>query len=124
MLNHHYIGTEHILLGLIGESEGIAGRVLESLGISLEVVRHQLEEMIGRGQLAPSGRIPYTPRAKSALELALPEALLLGHAIVGTEHILLGLIREGEGVAVRVLVSLGADLVRAREQVIQLTHTA
>jgi ATP-dependent Clp protease ATP-binding subunit ClpA len=122
MLNHNYIGTEHILLGLIHEGEGVAAKALESLGISLEAVRQQVEEIIGQGQQAPSGHIPFTPRAKKVLELALREALQLGHNYIGTEHILLGLIREGEGVAAQVLVRLGADLIRVRQQVIQLLH--
>ena len=120
MLNHNYIGTEHILLGLIHEGEGVAAKALESLGISLEAVRSQVEEIIGQGQQAPSGHIPFTPRAKKVLELSLREALQLGHNYIGTEHILLGLIREGEGVAAQVLVKLGADLNRVRQQVIQL----
>jgi ATP-dependent Clp protease ATP-binding subunit ClpC len=120
LLNHNYIGTEHILLGLIHEGEGVAAKALESLGISLEKVRQQVEEIIGAGQSPPSGHIPFTPRAKKVLELSLREALQLGHNYIGTEHILLGLIREGEGVAAQVLVKLGADLSRVRQQVIQL----
>ena len=120
LLNHNYIGTEHILLGLIHEGEGVAAKALESLGISLEAVRAQVEEIIGHGGTAPSGHIPFTPRAKKVLELSLREALQLGHNYIGTEHILLGLIREGEGVAAQVLVKLGADLSRVRQQVIQL----
>jgi ATP-dependent Clp protease ATP-binding subunit ClpC len=120
MLNHNYIGTEHILLGLIHEGEGVAAKALESLGISLEAVRQQVEEIIGQGQQAPSGHNPFTPRAKKVLELSLREALQLGHSYIGTEHILLGLIREGEGVAAQVLQKLGADLNRVRQQVIQL----
>ena len=120
MLNHNYIGTEHILLGLIHEGEGVAAKSLESLGVSLESVRSQVEEIIGQGQQAPSGHIPFTPRAKKVLELSLREALQLGHNYIGTEHILLGLIREGEGVAAQVLVKIGADLNRVRQQVIQL----
>src|SRR5216117_2038308 len=120
MLNHNYIGTEHILLGLIHEGEGVAAKALESLGISLEAVRSQVEEIIGQGQAAPTGHIPFTPRAKKVLELSLREALQLGHNYIGTEHILLGLIREGEGVAAQVLQKLGADLNRVRQQVIQL----
>jgi ATP-dependent Clp protease ATP-binding subunit ClpC len=120
VLSHDYIGTEHILLGLIGEGEGVAVRALESLGISFEVVRQQVEEIIGEGEHAPVGHIPFTPRAKRVLELSLRESLQLGHNYIGTEHILLGLIREGEGVAARVLVTLGADLNRVRQQVIQL----
>ncbi len=120
MLNHNYIGTEHVLLGLIHEGEGVAARSLESLGISLEAVRSQVEEIIGQGQAAPVGHIPFTPRAKKMLELSLREARQLGHNYIGTEHILLGLIREGEGVAAQVLQKLGADLNGVRQQVIQL----
>src|ERR1700748_570628 len=122
MLNHNYIGTEHILLGLIREGEGVAAKVLESLGISLEAVRQQVEKIIGRGQQAPSGHIPFTPRAKKVLELSVREAQALGHDYIGTEHILLGLIREGSGVAAQVLVKLGADLNRTRQQVVQLLY--
>ncbi len=120
MLNHNYIGTEHILLGLIHEGEGVAAKALEQLNISLDAVRSQVEEIIGQGQAAPTGHIPFTPRAKKVLELSLREALQLGHNYIGTEHILLGLIREGEGVAAQVLQKLGADLNRVRQQVIQL----
>ena len=120
MLNHNYIGTEHILLGLIHEGEGVAAKALELLNISLEAVRQQVEEIIGQGQAAPTGHIPFTPRAKKVLELSLREALQLGHNYIGTEHILLGLIREGEGVAAQVLQKLGADLNRVRQTVIQL----
>ncbi|MGD9701920.1 MAG: ATP-dependent Clp protease ATP-binding subunit [Acidimicrobiia bacterium] len=120
LLNHSYIGTEHILLGLIHEGEGVAAKALESLGISLEAVRNQVQDIIGQGGSSPSGHIPFTPRAKKVLELSLREALQLGHNYIGTEHILLGLIREGEGVAAQVLVKLGADLSRVRQQVIQL----
>jgi ATP-dependent Clp protease ATP-binding subunit ClpA len=122
MLSHNYVGTEHILLGLIHEGEGVAARALESLGITLETVRQQVEEIIGRGQQAPSGSIPFTPRAEKVLKLARREALQLGHNYIGTEHILLGLIREGEGVAAHVLVGLGADLDRVRQQVLTLLH--
>ena len=122
MLNHNYIGTEHILLGLIHEGGGVAARTLESLGIGLDAVRQQVEEIIGQGQQAPSGHIPFTPRAKKVLELSLRESLQLGHGYIGTEHILLGLLREGDGVAAQVLVKLGADLNRVRQQVIQLLH--
>ena len=120
MLNHNYIGTEHLLLGLIHEGEGVAAKALESLGISLEAVRAQVEEIIGQGQQAPTGHIPFTPRAKKVLELSMREALQLNHPYIGTEHILLGLIREGEGVAAQVLIKLGADLNRVRNQVLQL----
>jgi hypothetical protein len=122
MLHHNYIGTEHILLGLIHEGEGVAAKALESLGISLDAVRQQVEEIIGQGQQAPSGHIPFTPRAKKVLELTRREAEQLGHNYIGTEHILLGLIREGNGVAAQVLVMLGADLNRVRLTVIQLLH--
>ena len=122
MLSHNYIGTEHILLGLIHERDGVAAQALESLGISLDVVRQQIEEVIGRGQQAPPEHIPFTPRSKKVLELSLREALQLGHDYIGTEHILLGLIREGDGVAAQVLVRVGADLNRVRQQVIQLLH--
>ncbi|HOV02546.1 MAG TPA: ATP-dependent Clp protease ATP-binding subunit, partial [Dermatophilaceae bacterium] len=120
MLNHNYIGTEHILLGLIHEGEGLAAKALENLGISLNAVREQVTEIIGKGQQAPTGHIPFTPRAKKVLEYSLREGLQLGHTYIGTEHILLGLIREGEGVAAQVLVKLGADLNKVRQQVIQL----
>jgi ATP-dependent Clp protease ATP-binding subunit ClpC len=120
MLNHNYIGTEHILLGLIHEGEGVAAKALDSLNINLDAVRQQVEEIIGQGQAAPTGHIPFTPRAKKVLELSLREALQLGHNYIGTEHILLGLIREGEGVAAQVLQKLGADLNRVRQTVIQL----
>jgi ATP-dependent Clp protease ATP-binding subunit ClpC len=120
LLDHNFIGTEHILLGLIREEEGVAARALESLEIPLEAVRSQVEEILGRGQSAPTGHIPFTPRAKKVLELSLREALQLGHNYIGTEHILLGLIREGEGVAAQVLQTLGADLGRVRQTVIEL----
>jgi ATP-dependent Clp protease ATP-binding subunit ClpC len=120
LLNHSFIGTEHILLGLIHEGEGLAAKALESLGISLEAVREKVEETIGPAGTAPTGSPPFTPRAKKVLELSLREALQLGHNYIGTEHMLLGLVREGEGVAAQVLQSLGADLPRVRQQVIQL----
>jgi ATP-dependent Clp protease ATP-binding subunit ClpC len=120
MLNQNYIGTEHLLLGLIREHDGIAAKALESLSISLEDVHQQVEELIGRGTYVPTGHIPFTPRAKKVLELSLREALQLGHNYIGTEHILLGLIREGEGVAAQVLLNLGADLEKVRSAVIQL----
>ncbi len=119
MLNHNYIGTEHILLGLIHEGEGVACQVLDSIGVSLGDARREVGEIIGQGKAAPTGHIPFTPRAKKVLELSLREALQLGHNYIGTEHILLGLIREGEGVATQVLQKLGADLNRVRQQVIQ-----
>ena len=117
-LNHNYIGTEHLLLGLTSEREGVAAQVLLSLGVSLDAVRTQVEEIIGRGDDSPAGHIPFTPRSKKVLELSLREALALGHNYIGTEHILLGLIREGEGVAAQVLVKLGADLPVVRDRVI------
>ena len=120
MLNHNYIGTEHILLGLVREGEGVAAKALEAMDISLNGVREQVQEIIGEGSHAPSGHIPFTPRAKKVLELSLREALQLGHNYIGTEHILLGLIREGEGVAAQVLGKLGAELSSVRQQVIQL----
>jgi ATP-dependent Clp protease ATP-binding subunit ClpC len=120
MLNHNYIGTEHILLGLIREGEGIAAQVLESFGISLDAVRQQVEEIIGQGNQAPSGHIPFTQRAKKALELSRRESLQLGQNYIGTEHILLGLIDEGEDVAAQALVRLGADLSQMRQRVLQL----
>jgi len=119
-LDHNYIGTEHILLGLIREGEGVAAKALESSGISLDVVRQQVEEIIGRGQQAPSAHIPFTPRAKKVLELSVRESKRLSHNYIGTEHILLSLIREGNGVAVQVLVKLDADLSQLRQQVIQI----
>jgi hypothetical protein len=124
LLNHNYIGTEHILLGLIHEGEGVAYLALTELGISLDGVRAQVEAEIGQGSEAPGGHIPFTPRAKKVLELSLREALQLGHNYIGTEHILLGLIREGEGVAAQVLVGLGAGLDRVRQQVVQLLANA
>jgi ATP-dependent Clp protease ATP-binding subunit ClpC len=120
MINHNYIGTEHLLLGLVHEGEGIAAMALKSLGISLEAVRSQVEEIIGQGGAAPTGHIPFTPRAKKVLELSLREALQLGHNYIGTEHILLGIIREKEGVAAQVLRNFGASLDSVRQQVIGL----
>ena len=120
MLNHNYIGTEHLLLGLIHEGEGVAARALQSMGISLDVARTRVEEIIGQGQSVPTGHIPFTPRAKKVLELSLREGLQLGAPNLGTEHILLGLVREGEGVAAQVLHELGVDLDRVRQTVIQL----
>jgi ATP-dependent Clp protease ATP-binding subunit ClpC len=123
LLNHNFIGTEHILLGLIHEGEGIAAKALESLGVSLDAVREKVEETIGPAQGSTPGSPPFTPRAKRVLELSLREALQLGHNYIGTEHMLLGLVREGEGVAAQVLISLGADLSRVREQVIRILST-
>ena len=122
MLNHAHIGTEHLLLGLVHEGQGVAARALEALGISLAEVRREVEEIIGRGERPPSGHIPFTPRAKKVLELSLRESNQLGHQYIGTEHILLGLLREGEGVAAQVLVKMGTDLNRVRQQVIELLH--
>jgi ATP-dependent Clp protease ATP-binding subunit ClpC len=119
MLNHNYIGTEHILLGLVHEGGGVAAEALTGMGIGLDAVREQVEEIIGQGQAAPAGHIPFTPRAKKVLELSLREALQLGHNYIGTEHILLGLVREGEGVAAQVLQKLGGDLNRVRQAVIR-----
>jgi ribosomal protein S18 acetylase RimI-like enzyme len=123
LLNHNYIGTEHILLGLVHEGEGVAARALEALHIELDVVRRDVREVIGQGQGAPTGHIPFTPRAKKVLELSLREALQLGHKYIGTEHILLGLIREGEGVAAEVLRRLGADRERVRTTIMALLST-
>jgi ATP-dependent Clp protease ATP-binding subunit ClpA len=122
MLDHNWIGTEHLLLGLIRERDGVAAKALESTGISLQAVRQQVEEIIGRGQQVPAEVIPFTPRAKKVLELSLLEAIKLRHDYIGTEHILLGLIREGDGVAPQVLVKLGAEPNRVRLQVLRLLH--
>ena len=122
MLSHNWIGTEHILLGLIREGDGVAAKALESLGISLDAVRQQVEEIIGRGQQVPPEAISFTPRAKKVLELSLHESVRLRHNYIGTEHILLGLIREGDGVAAQVLVAQGADLNRLRQQVLRVLH--
>jgi len=120
MLDHNYVGPEHVLLGLIHEGQGVAARALTELGLGLDEVRRQVEELIGRGEHAPSGHIPFTPRAKRVLELSLREALQLGHNYIGTEHILLGILREGENVAAQVLVRMGTDLNRVRLEVIKL----
>jgi Clp amino terminal domain, pathogenicity island component/ClpX C4-type zinc finger len=122
LLNHNYIGTEHLLLGLIHEGDGVAAQVLQSLDIALEAVRARVEAIIGAGGESPSGHPPFTPRAKKVLELALREALQLGHTFIGTEHLLLGLIREGEGVGAQVLTELGADLRRVRDQVVGIVR--
>ena len=119
MLNHNYIGTEHVLLGLIHEGEGVASKTLEGMDIGLDAVRAAVQETLGDGGTAPSGHIPFTPRAKKVLELSLREALQLGHNYIGTEHLLLGLMREGEGIAAQVLIKLGSDLEQMREQVIR-----
>jgi ATP-dependent Clp protease ATP-binding subunit ClpC len=118
--NQNYIGTEHLLLGLTSDSGCVGARTLESLGISLAAVRQQVEEHIGQGLRSPSGHIPFTPRAKKVLELSLREAMQFRHGYIGTEHVLLGLIREGDGLAAQVLVSLGADLNLVRQQVLQV----
>jgi Clp amino terminal domain, pathogenicity island component len=123
LLNHNYIGTEHLLLGLLHEGEGAAAEALARVdGVSLERARSEVEQIIGRGTAAPDAQIPFTPRSKKVLELSLREALQLGHNYIGTEHILLGLLREGEGVAVQVLVKLGADLGTVRQQVIDISN--
>jgi hypothetical protein len=120
LLDHNYIGTEHLLLGLIHEGQGVAAQALTRLGVSLEAVRAEVEEIIGQGQSAPTGHIPFTPRAKKVLELSLREALELGHNYIGTEHILLGLLREGQGVGAQVLVKLGAGRDQVRQVVVPL----
>lgn len=120
LLNHGYLGTEHLLLGLIREGEGVAAKVLDGLGVTLEDVRNKVEEIIGMGGATPSGRAPFTPRAKKVFKLSLREALMLGHSYMGTEHILLGLVREGEGVGAQVLVKMGVDLADVRKAVIEL----
>jgi ATP-dependent Clp protease ATP-binding subunit ClpC len=119
-LKHNYIGTEHLLLGLLREDEGLAARVLESLDITVEEVRAQVERVVGRGDEPLTGQIPFTPRAKKVLELALREALVLGHNYIGTEHILLGIIRENEGVAARILLDFNADPEKVRDAVIRI----
>jgi len=124
MLNHNYIGTEHILLGLLHEGEGAAYQALTALDISLDTVRAKVEEIIGTGQKEASGHIPFTPRAKKVLELSLRESLQLGHSYIGTEHILLGLVREGDGVAAQVLVNLGATLPKVRTEVVKAAESA
>jgi ATP-dependent Clp protease ATP-binding subunit ClpC len=121
-LGHNYIGTEHILLGLLREDDGLAARALAAMGIGLDAVRREVRQIIGPGEGEQAGHIPFTPRAKKVLELSLREALQLGHNYIGTEHILLGLVREGEGVAAQVLVKMGADLNRVRHEVIVLLH--
>jgi ATP-dependent Clp protease ATP-binding subunit ClpC len=119
-LEHNYIGTEHLLLGLLREDEGLAARVLESLDITLERVRAQVVRIVGSGEEVPSGQIPFTPRVKEVFELALREALNLGHSYIGTEHILLGIVRENEGIAARVLVDFHADSEKVRNEVIRM----
>jgi ATP-dependent Clp protease ATP-binding subunit ClpC len=123
LLGHDYIGTEHLLLGLLRESDGVAGRTLDALGISLPAVRARVEEIIGRSsEPLPGGQMPFTPRAKKVLELSLREAINLGHNYIGTEHLLLGLIREGEGVAPQVLVGMGAELTAVRRMVVTIVE--
>ena len=122
LLDHNYIGTEHILLGLIHEGQGVAARTLGALGISLHATRQAVEEIIGRGAQAPSGHIPFTPRSKKVLELSLREALSLGSDYIGTEHILLALLREGDGVGAQILVGAGVSLSQVRPQIIELLH--
>jgi Clp amino terminal domain, pathogenicity island component len=122
-LDHDHIGTEHVLLGLLGEPEGIGAKALVALGVSLEAVHADVERTIGRGEGAPTGHIPFTPRAKKVLELSLREALKLHHNYIGTEHIVLGLVREGEGVAANILVESGADLPEVRQEVLRLLST-
>jgi len=119
IVRHNYIGTEHLLLGLLREDEGLAGRVLVDLGVSLEDVRAQVARIIGAGDEAATGQIPFTPRAKKVLELSLREAMALGHNYIATEHILLGLLRENEGVAVRILLDLGVDAEKIRHEIVR-----
>ena len=119
-LQHNYIGTEHILLGLIREGEGVAAKALSLKGVDLDGTRKQIEEMIGKGAVSPEGHIPFTPHAKQVLELSLREALQLGHSYIGTEHILLGLIREGEGIGTQVLIKMEVDLGDLRSTVVDL----
>src|SRR5947207_7406690 len=119
-LKHNYIGTEHILLGLLREEEGLAARVLESLDITVEEGRAQVARIVGQGDEGTTGQIPFTPRAKKVLELALREALSLGHNYIGTEHILLGLVRENEGVAARILLDFDADAEKIRNEIIRM----
>jgi ATP-dependent Clp protease ATP-binding subunit ClpC len=118
-LAHNYIGTEHLLLGLLREEEGIAARTLESLGVTIEEVRAQVARIVGQGDVAETGQIPFTPRAKRVLELALREALSLGHNWIGTEHVLLGLVREGEGVAMQILRDRGVTAEQIRDAVVR-----
>ncbi len=120
MLDHNWIGTEHILLGLVHEGEGVAAKALTALGITLAAMRQAVEDIIGRGAEPPAGHIPFTPRSKKVLELSLREALSLGSDYIGTEHVLLALLREGDGVGAQILVGAGVDLNRARQQVINL----
>jgi ATP-dependent Clp protease ATP-binding subunit ClpC len=123
LLSHNYIGTEHILLGLLAERDGVAARALRSLGIRLDAARDQVREIIGEGQQAPSGHIPFTPRAKKVLELSLREAMRLRSEIIGTEHLLMGLIAEGDGVGAQILERLGASADAVREKVVDVART-
>ncbi|HYF47155.1 MAG TPA: Clp protease N-terminal domain-containing protein [Acidimicrobiales bacterium] len=120
LLEHSYIGTEHVLLGLLHDGDGVAAAVLNSLGVDRGRARAGVEELVGRGSAVPSGHIPFTPRAKKVLELSLREALQLGHNYIGTEHLLLGLLREGEGAGARVLESFGLDLAVTRDAVVDV----
>jgi ATP-dependent Clp protease ATP-binding subunit ClpA len=122
MLDHNYIGTEHVLLGLINEGEGVAAKALRALDVDLDTLRREVEALVGRGQQPESGHIPFTPRAKKVLELALRESVHLGHEYIGTEHLLLGLVREGEGPAAQVLAQRGIELARVRQEVVRLLH--
>jgi ATP-dependent Clp protease ATP-binding subunit ClpC len=119
-LKHNYIGTEHLLLGLLREEEGLAARVLASLGVTTEETRAQVATIIGQGDEVAAGQIPFTPRAKKVLELSLREALSLGHNYIGTEHVLLGLARENSGVAARILLDLGADAEKIRNEIVRM----
>jgi ATP-dependent Clp protease ATP-binding subunit ClpC len=122
LLGHNYIGTEHLLLGLLAEREGVAARALQSLDITLDAAREQVKEIIGPGAQEPRGHIPFTPRAKKILELSLREALKLGSEVIGTEHLLLGLVDEGAGVGAQILDRLGAPAPAVREAVISLAE--
>src|SRR5213082_4292254 len=122
--NHNYIGTEHLLLGLVREGDGVAAKVLNNLGVELSKVRSAVEFIIGRGEKSISGEIGLTPRAKKVIELAVEEARRLNHSYIGTEHLLLGLVREGEGIAAGVLESLGVSLEKVRNQVIQVLNSS
>jgi len=122
LLSHNYIGTEHLLLGLLAEREGIAARALESLNVTLEAAREQVEEIIGPGQQQPHGHIPFTPRAKKILELSLREALNMSSEVIDTQHLLLGLVDEGDGVGAQILQRLGATAQPVREAVIRLVN--
>src|SRR5512139_3561496 len=119
-LKHNYIGTEHLLLGLLREEEGVAARILEGLDVSVEEVKAAVVPIVGSGEEEPQGQIPFTPRAKKVLEPAFPEALSLGHNYIGTEHILLGLVREDEGVAARILLDFDADAEKIRNEIIRM----